>query len=181
MPCGSCGSPLELRVTGATPSPVWAPVAALCILVGWFRPQTRVISSHVNADQYSAEDLGGLLHRFLKLPLLAALSFSVLYPLNSSHHGFSGLAALSPQPGETLGSTWFPSWHHFLEALQAVISEQPLSLLVQCPMSWKPWCRIFCLFFPAVLGRVANPVAVTPSWLEAEVDGTWKKVATQCQ
>lgn len=94
-----------------------------------------------------------------------------------------GLPALPPQLSETSRLHLAPlSWHHFLDP------RVPLFCLSSprnhCPslsdvQSCKLLCNVSYLFFLAgfffLVGGMADPLPVAPSWLEAEVDGTWKK------
>ena len=159
---------------------------AVFILIGWLLPKTRIISSHISADGFSAKDFAGILCTSLECPLFVGLSTLVFCPLNSHHLGFSGLPALSPPPKETPQAPPGPPWYRFLGTILAVPwgSHRALlflsSLSSHCPhclMSCldKPQYNKSCLFFLAVLGGMANLVPVAPSWLEAEVDDTLKK------
>lgn len=115
----------------------------LSILIEQFLPQTWVISSLINADQHSAEGLGGVLCRFAEFPLFAALPSSP----PSLDFQLCLLSLVRPP-----GSTWLLSWHHFLDP------RVPLFCLSSprnhCPslsdvQSCKLLCNVSYLFFLA--------------------------------
>lgn len=142
---------------------VWTSCCFPSNFFGWFFPWPQVISSQACTDQNSTLlGTGGEPSAALWGPLCTSpLQYSVLCTLATKISlyswppllRFGGRQAWVPlptlQPGNSLQTS---SWGQSQDTLGLFpISHRSQYFASWCPLSWKPWFQIFCLFLWMIL------------------------------